>query len=89
MSCVCRGQSERSCSGVECPGERSRAVPMTAGSAALLRTEVRSRPSKFLLQATNYLPVRFEAENPSGDPLAVCHSNTPDNPADVWDSRWR
>lgn len=62
---------------------------MTAGSAALLRSEVRSRPSKFLLQATNYLPVRFEAENPSGDPLAVCHSNAPDNTADVWDSRWR
>ena len=67
-------------------GQGPRTVLMTAGSAALLRSEVGSRPSKFLLQATKHLPVRFEAENPSGDPLAVCHSNTPDNSTDVWDS---
>ena len=62
---------------------------MTDGSAALLRSEVRSRTSKFLLQATKHLPVRFEAENPSGNPLAVRHTNAPDNTADVWDSRRR
>ena len=67
----------------------SRTVLMTAGSAALLRSEVGSRPSKFLLQATKHLPIRFEAENPSGDPLAVCHSNAADNSTDVGDSRRR
>ena len=66
--------------------KRARTILMTAGSAALLRSEVRSRPSKFLLQATKHLPVRFETEYPSGDPLAVGHSNAPDNTADVWDS---
>ena len=66
--------------------KKSRTVPMTAGSAALLRSEVRSCLSKFLLQATKHLPVRFETENPSGDPLAVRHTNAPDNTADVRDS---